>query len=231
MKIKKILWGVFFICAAALVILNQMGYFTSVGLPSLICTIVLVAILAESLVHLHFFGVFFPIALLAIIYAQPLGIDNLTPAPVLLAALFLTIACYIMFKPKRKHECFEHHTAKFKETVDNLDDDDLNCNVTFGSSTKYLHSTNLQSAYFSCTFGALKLFFDNATLHPEGATVNIDCSFGGVEMYIPKEWRVINNTAVTLGGVEEKNPHRDDGGPALTLTGKISFAGITITYI
>lgn len=235
MKTKKWIWGIFFICAAALVITNQLGQFTNIGLLNLIFTIILIPIMIESIAHLHFSGILFPLALLSIIYAQQLGIQQLTPWPVLIAALFLSIGFSIIFKRKKhwdtsQHRDFRHH-EKFADTIDYLEEDDVDCKVSFGASSKYLHSASLRKASLGCSFGALKVFFDNTQLHPDGADIYIDCSFSGMELYIPKSWKVVDHMLVTLGGVDEKNHHGELSGPVLTLTGKVSFGAVEIIYI
>ena len=79
----------------------------------------------------------------------------------------------------------------------------------------------------------MTVYFDNAILNPDGAKINIDASFAGVELFIPKEWEVIMCASSTLGGIEEsrKDKNKPDGKNKLTITGNASFAGIEITYV
>lgn len=77
---------------------------------------------------------------------------------------------------------------------------------SFGASTKYINSDEFEFA-------------------------QLDVSFAGVELYIPKTWNVINQIDVTFGGVDEKNKNQSAGVPTLTLMGDVSFSGVTIIYI
>ena len=254
MKTSKIFWGLFFIVAAGIIIANQLGYFFNVGIPSLFLTLLLIPILIKSITKLNFFGVFFPLGLLSLIYAKPIEIllfghpeiaDSskplyLTPVPVLLAALFLSIGFSIIFSSTKNfchinfHGDGEHkYHNKFNRTVDYVDDNELDCKVSFGASSKYIHSQDLQKAYLKCSFGALEVYFDDAQLNPEGAEIFLDCSFGAIEMYVPKEWRIIEKVSTSLGGIDINNRRfsYDENSPTLTLTGNISFGGVDVKSI
>ncbi len=239
MKIRKIVWGLFFIAAAAFVLMLYLGSFENISLLPVLISILLVPVIIESLVHLNFLGVFFPLAFLGILYAEPLGITAITPWPILFAALFLTIGFEIIFSRLKKRWWnkdwlgkHHHYVRDEYETVETIEGEgDVNCDVNFGSGTKYLHTPNLRKASFSCSFGALKVYFDGAQLHPDGAQIEIKCSFGGMELYIPKTWQVIDQVTATLGGMSEKNLHGPVSGPALTLTGHVSLGGVEIIYV
>ena len=231
---KKWYWGIFFLFAAAFVIINPLGYLSNanIGLPSLLLTVLLVPILIESLIHLQFVGIWFPVAFLLIIYDEVLGLTAITPWPVLIAALFLSIACTIMFKKNSWHHssCFGSG-HKFRESMERFEDSEFDCNVSFSEQSKYLHSASLKRANITCSFGSLNVFFDGAELHPDGASIYLDCSFGAIELYVPKTWNVINNVSAVLGAVDEKNTRRESDGPTLTLTGNVRFGGIEIMYV
>lgn len=48
------------------------------------------------------------------------------------------------------------------------------------------------------------MYFDNAVMSSENAIVRVNASFSGVELYIPRTWKVDNKTNVFLGSVDEK---------------------------
>lgn len=237
MKGKKVLWGGFFIAAAVLIVINQMGYFTGIGLWSLLLTILVVPIIGHGIRHRNFFNIFFGVAFLLIIYERPLGIGELVPWTVLVAALLLSIGFTILFKPKYKG--WEHridmHRGKGcgeysdQEIIDS--EDEVNCSVSLGDSSKYVHSTALQRGRIDCSLGHLSVYFDHAALHPNGAEIRVDCSLGGMELYIPRDWNVQINVDAALSGVTE-TPRREPGtGPILLITGSVSLGSLEIKYI
>jgi len=239
MKIKNLFWGLFFVLAAAVVIINQLGYFAEINLFSLLFTIFMIPIIITSIAHVNFSGILFPIAFLCIVFAKPLGITDLTPWPVLGAALLGSIGLHFIFGgPKYKTHIYNHTKSHiedmeqgFTEIVDEPDDNFVDFRVKFGASVKYVNSKNLQKANLSCSFGALKVYFDNTKIHEKGAVINVDVSFGAIELFIPREWNLVNGVNCSLGGIEEKNPRKESGGPTVTLTGNASLAGIEITYV
>lgn len=225
---KKLFWGLFFITAGAVVITNQLGYFTDVNLFGLFWTIFIIPILIKSLFRLEFTGIFFSIAILVIIYAKPLNLEAITPLPVLLTALFCSIGFGILFK---KRNYTGYHKEHFDTIVNSEDDSTINYAVNFGSSIKYINTDDFRNANLNCSFGALKVYFDNAVIQGDSATIHLDLSFAGAELYIPKDWKVVNKIDVTLGGVEEKNKGYLESRKTIILTGKLSLSGISIIYV
>ena len=245
MKISKWFWGIFFICAAAAVILHALGYFADIGIWSIIFTIVLIPIIVSSLMRRFFPGILFPLAIIAILFAEPLGLGVLSPWPILAAALFLSIALSIMFGKKKsfgfsksgqdfgknEHE-YSDISDKFEESIEYIDDNEVECSVSFGASTKYIHCNALKKADLRCSFGALQVFFDDTKLHPNGATINADCSFGAIEIYVPKTWNIQNDATAMLGAVEVSKPRKCvDDEPVVILKGNASFGAIEVIYV
>ena len=91
MKIKDLFWGLLFIAAAVLVIFGKLGFFTEIGVFEIVATIALVAIMIKSIARLNFWGILIPAALLCTVNADELGMTDLTPGPVLLAAILASI--------------------------------------------------------------------------------------------------------------------------------------------
>ncbi|HKK94922.1 MAG TPA: hypothetical protein VJ916_01165, partial [Anaerovoracaceae bacterium] len=73
MRSNKIFWASFFIIAAVLLLLSQMGYLGSMGFISIILTILIVAIAIKSIATRNIGVLVFSLAFLSIIYSEPLG--------------------------------------------------------------------------------------------------------------------------------------------------------------
>lgn len=232
MKLQKWFWGLFFLMAGAGIIINQLGYFGNINMFTLVFTILLIPIMIKSMTHLNFAGILFPLAIIGILFEKQLGITELTPWPILLTALFLSIGLTILFHKKSCSWNKFHYQGEHFDTIINEDDDNIvDVSVNFGSSIKYVNSKDFQKGGFHCSFGALKVYFDNAILNENGAEIILDASFAGVELYIPKTWNISNQISASLAGVEEKNRSYINDGPTVTLKGNISFSGVTIIYI
>lgn len=239
MKKGNVLWGLFFIVAAALLLVGRFGYFENIGIWSLFATVFLIAWLIHGVSHREIWSILVPIAILIIIYDEQLGLTAITPGPVLGAAILGSLGISIMFPNLERKQHYNHdssnhdHRAHFEtnETTEEMTGEELSCSVTFGSSIKYINSDNLKKVNLDCSFGAMKVYFDNAMIQSGNAILDVNVSFGGVELYIPKTWVVNNQIQFSLGGMEEKNRCEGIGTPTLTLIGRASFSGITILYV
>lgn len=238
MKLSKIMWGLFFIAAAALLVMNGMGFNIGLNLWSLLLTIVLIPTIVMGIMKRNFFNLFFGLGFLLIVYQHPLGIERLVPWTVLAAALLLSIGFSILFKPKYTGSSFSYtdktHCGSSETTEHiNSEDDEVSCRVNFGGGTKYIYSDSFQRGYFECSFGGLSVFFDNVVLHPNGAEIMVDCSFGAIELYIPREWNLVLDVDAMLGAVDAAKYRNNiqSSGPLVTIKGNVKLGAIEIKYI
>lgn len=231
MKKESVLWGLLFIFAGVFLIVSKLGYFGDINIFSVLLSIVLLLIIVKSIFKVNFVGILFPLAFLAIIYDKELGITQITPWTVLIAALLGSIGLSMLF-----HKNFNHVGCKCfsKEEVHGIDFEDegnIIINTSFSSSVKYINSNNFEQADIDCSFGALKVYFDKAVMKGETAIIKFDVSFSGVELYIPKGWKIQDNTKFAFGGITEKNNNEGVITNTLILTGDVSFSGVDIFYV
>lgn len=228
MKKRNIFWGIFFIAAAVFLIASKMGYFAEVNVASFILGVLIAVWFIKSLLKLEYTGIFFSAAFLCIVFAKPLGITDLTPWPVLGAALLGSIGCSFLF-PKR-NKLNRHHMDR-DASVEYDNEQKVYCHCKFGAVIKYINSEDFREANMDCSFGGLKVYLDGAHILEDHAEIHVDMSFGGLELYVPREWEVINEINAVFGGVEEKNRMISPTGPTLYLSGNLKFAGVTIIYV
>lgn len=231
---EKIFWGLFFILGAAFLLIGKMGFLQEVSAFTIMFAILLTGWFVHSLIHVEFTGILFSLAFLAILFDKQLGITAITPWPVLTAALLGSIGLGMLFHGRwhRHHHHWEQYS--FEEHSETINVDDTSCftfSTKFGSSIKYINTDELKQANLECSFGAMKVYFDNAAIKDGHAVANLAVSFSGVELYIPKEWQVVNHASASFGAVDEKNRAQTNGSPILTLTGNVSFGGVEIIYV
>lgn len=252
-KAGKIFWGVFLLLAAVFLVVSRLGYLKEVGVVSILFAIFWVAVLIEGIVRLSFGKMLFSVAFLCIIFDEPLGITAITPWTVLAAALLGTIGLNMIFR-RKKHFHYEYHyendwgKKKEDQVIDveaemvgdqenggqkgqSQDGGYVHLETNFGSAVKYVNSENFEQADLECSFGSMKVYFDNAIIQKGHAVIHLDVSFGAIELYLPRKWTVINNTDNAFGGVDEKNHNQPDGTTEVILTGDVNFAGVTILYV
>lgn len=232
MKKERIFWGMFFIVSAVFLIVSRMGMLGDISIFSILLTVFFVACLIKSIAHRSITGVLFSVAFLCIVYAKPLGIEAVTPWPVLGAALLGSIGCSFLFHPKKRFYNYggTQHMG-MEESIETVDGAQMEFSSTFSGSIKYVNSDDFQSANLHCSFGSLKVYFDNAVIQKGEAVLNLDVAFAGVELYIPKDWTVVNKVNAAFGGIDEKNRNYSTGAPVVRLCGKVSFGGVEIIYV
>ena len=234
-KERNIFWGLLFILGAVFIVVNKLGYFQDIGVVTVIFTIVVAGALIDSICHRSFGGILFSLACLCILYDEPLGIEALTPWPVLVAALLGTIGLNMVFKQKKRSwSCEKNYgwdNEKYREIIDEESSEWVRCEVSFSSTTKYVNSTSFKKADLECSFGSMTVYFDNAVLDQGKAAVNVDVSFGDMKLYIPRTWKVVMNLDNAFGGCKEYGSCSMSDENVLMLNGDVSFGGLEIYYI
>lgn len=232
-KLDKVFWGICFLIGAAALVFSKLNLLPHLSFFNILCTIVLAMILVKSVIHRNFFGILIPLALLACIYDQPLGITALTPWTILGAALLASIGLSILFK--RKPPFFNHHYSDFgndSSVINEEDESNIHFQNSFGSSIKYINSENFVSGRFETSFGELQIYFDNAVIQDDNAQVTIDVSFGSMVLYVPRTWKVVSHVCATFGAIDGKNRSQEtEGSPVLHIYGDVSFGEAQIIYI
>jgi len=239
----RIFWGLFFIAAATAVIFNILNIYTFAGLNVgwIILGIFLIALTINCLFKLNWFGVFIPLAGLATIanyQTEYLNVTDQTIGAIWIVAGLLAIGFSILFH--RSWHKYVHvggfkndFSDKYEKVIDQEDDSEIFVKVHMGSTIKHVNTDDFKRAVLKANLGAIKVYFDNAKIKGDKAEIIVDGSLSGFELYIPREWRVVNNVKCSLAGVEEKYHRASDSKATKTvvLSGKIDLAGIEITYV
>lgn len=245
-KMKNIIWGLFFILIAAFVIVGSLGYFGDISVWTVIFGGCLAVWFVSGLIRLSWGNMLFPLAFAAILFDEMLGIEELTPWPVLAAALFGTIGLSMIFKKKHKEHAWTEHAGVHvimndkdyvvdgeKKCYDEMTQDDtaFSSEVAFGSSVRYITCQNLQRGEIENVFSSTTIYFDNAQLHEGHAVIKLENAFGKTTLYIPKEWNVDMNVTKVFGGANEKGKYTGASGATLVIEGEVVFGNLEIVYI
>jgi predicted membrane protein len=243
-SIKYVLFGLFFIIVGASIICKALGVIPeidNIAMLNILLALMMVPVFVEGIIHVIFSFIFFPIAIELIIFRVPLGLEAITPWPVLGAALFLSLGCSLLVPRNIKwmkrqwngDTLMDRYEGGENWTDENMPDgmSDLKMNTRFAGSSKYINSEDFRNCEISCSFGGTKVYFDKAVIQGNSATINLNAEFSGVDLYIPKEWPVKNLLRCKMGGVEEKGERTAaKSGKFVVLTGDTSFSGVTVIY-
>ncbi len=214
-RTKSVVYGLLLIALAVCLVLWKLNIFNlpvafaEVSVFGIIVAVIMVIAIIQNIIDLSWGGIFVPLAIIAIIFDKPLGIEAITPWIVLIAAILLTIAFEMIFPKHRHHHMHNHNrgmefTKNFTEDNSRENQGYVMHSMRFGSSTKYVRSANLSKADLSSQFGELAVFFDQAQVPSGRVEINVNVQFGEMDLYIPKTWNVENKTSVVLGDCDDK---------------------------
>lgn len=232
MKKKEVFWGLLFIVAALLIIINQFGFFEELSMFDVVATVILGGIIIKSVMKINFWGILFPLAFLCIIYADIWNITNFTPWPALLTAFLCSLGLSLIFRRPMLWVYHMNHHSNFGSNMVHDDSNNVvNCETSFGECMKYVSSENFERANIKCSFGEMKVYFDNAKIPSGKADIYLDVSFGDAQLFFPKTWKVVNDVHVFLGDMGERNRDHNADSPVVTIHGNVSFGDAKIYYI
>ena len=101
----------------------------------------------------------------------------------------------------------------------------------FGSVHQIVLDPVFKGARIKNVFGATVLDLRRTTLGTEETYIDIECVFGGMEIFVPNEWVVVNDLKSAFGGSEDTRhveKEQLDYTHRLILHGKLAFSGIEI---
>lgn len=243
---NSIFWGLMLIAIACYLILSQLHIVTlAISITKLILGVIFVGTAINSIIEKSFGGLFFSLAFLWIIFDSVFKLPTVSTPVVLMIALLLTIGFSMLFPKKHYNHNYSNEnkhiewddyedpdkTGKY-QTVFNDDTNESFCGSNrFGASAKYINTGNFKKANLDCSFGELKVYFDSAKIISDSAEICVRQSFGSTQLFIPKEWQIVQKVSVFAGAVEERNHNKSNGSPVVYLTGEVKCGSVIITYV
>lgn len=100
--------------------------------------------------------------------------------------------------------------------------------VIFWGVDKRMDSQNFRGGDISAIFGGGKIDLRNTKISKDGAKLSVNAIFGGIEILVPKNGKVVTNGTGILGGWENKVSPRDTKSPVLEISGSAIFGGVEI---
>ncbi len=226
MKKDNVFWGIILLLAAVYIIINHLGFMPDVNVVRLGVAVVCGVVFVKSLLGLEFGGMLFSLAILAILFDDQLGITEITPWPVLVAALLGSIGLNMIFgNSVKKNKIVRNPGNEYVEG------DEIVISGMFNGYKKTISSDNFKRARVSCKFGGMEISFDDAVIQGGTAEVILDLAFSGAEFYIPHSWKVENQTDGMFGGFDEHRSSGSGEGPTIVFRGDVKFSGVEIYRI
>lgn len=236
MKKKDIFWGIVCITLAVLVIISEMGWIQGIGFWTVAFTVLFGASLVKGIIKIDFTQILFSVAFLCIVWDDVLRITQLTPWPVLLAALLGSVGLNKLFgKDEGEYEKKYYESYEYKKdgktTVEQDNSENVKCSVSFGSVVKYINSEDLKTVHISADFASASIYLDNAAVPSGEVVVKVHSSFSGIQIFVPRDWNVVNKVDCSFSGIKEENSKTGVNAVNVVLVGSVNFGGVTVKYI
>ncbi len=137
-----------------------------------------------------------------------------------LAALNLAVAGVVKFVASRRH------------TYGDEESDTFDLVVPFSGRELESHARSFAGGSVLVMFGGAEIDLRFAQLDPMGAYMEVDCWFGGVEVIVPDNWRVILNAQTYAGGAENNASdllaRLPEDAPTLEVDARVVLGGLDI---
>ncbi len=168
-------------------------------------------------------GAFFLIP--RIIGAGHIWLSTYWPLVFVLVGVLLLVK---LFNPDKHH----YRRDRFKQSASYTTEKGfVNSTNTFGSVKQIVLDPVFKGAKITNTFGGTILDLRHTVLEAEETFIDIECTFGGIEIFVPTSWNVEINVQHIAGGSDDKRyrvRENVDFDHKLIIRGNITFGGIEI---
>ena len=102
--------------------------------------------------------------------------------------------------------------------------------VAFGAGTFYKQDQELVEDEFEVGFGNAKIYYDNAEMLGDSATLKIEVGFGNAVIYVPQHWRVDLKVETFCGAAKADAPVAPTN-KTLIIRGEVAFGKLGVVYV
>ena len=138
--------------------------------------------------------------------------------------ILIILGIALIFKRQGKHQSFTDNHDSTKFDLDYVDDISI-----FGGGRKLITSQNFRGGKTTVILGGTTIDLHEANLAEGHNSLTITAMFGGIEVIVPRDWKVIVNVTSIFGGVDDKrilNPDQVyESNKVLIIRGTAIFGG------
>ena len=102
--------------------------------------------------------------------------------------------------------------------------------VAFGAGTFYKQDQELVEDEFEVGFGNAKIYYDNAEMLGDSASLKIEVGFGNAVIYVPQHWRVDLKVETFCGAAKADAPVAPTS-KTLIIRGDVAFGKLGVVYV
>lgn len=222
MKTNKLFWGLAFIVAAIILIIEAIGEKILIfGISSgrILLGALLVYLLIDGIVGKKLINILFSIAFLFMVF-EPY-IARLVKYPsdniisnwlVLLCTLLIYTGIKIIFSSGKKNTSDKEHRQNFA-----------------GVTTKYIDCADFKEACVVNKLAQTNVFFDNIDRYEGGATLRVENKMGLTVIHLPVSWYIVCDISNHMGRVDLPSCGNPEG-KVLNITGFSRIGDVRIVF-
>lgn len=151
------------------------------------------------------------------------------PAFLLLFGLYLLVEA--LRKPgKHRRGRRGHHGINRTNRFD-LDGEAFLCETSFGENHHRIDLPRLSGGSAEVSFGSLSVDLSGCEAVAENCTLDLNCSFGELELFIPRIYQAIPDSDTAFGNVEIIGAPLPNPQGIITVKSSVSFGQISLHYI
>lgn len=174
------------------------------------------------------FGAYF---LLCNLNLSPVSLDR----GLLFAAFLLLFGISLLADALRRPRKGAHPNGRYSDRVHkshfSTEGERFECATSFGENDRIVQLPRLSSGTAEVSFGQLNLDLTGCESFAEACTIELNCSFGEMDLYIPRCCRVEPVTSTSFGSFDIKGNADPEAACVLYIEGNVSFGEITVKYI
>ncbi len=164
-------------------------------------------------------------------------VNNIAPLPieldkgVLWAVIIIVCGLMLLLDALRKR----HRKVRYSKTAPSheyrVTDGFLQCSNSFGEENQIVVTDRLTGGKISNSFGEYTVDFSEVEEVSEGCAIEASCSFGELELRVPKRFAVTHKSSTSFAGFDVDGRPDEVPEGVIHLKASVSFGEITITYI
>ncbi len=225
-------WPTLIIGGGVMLLLKAFGIGEEFDVYRILGSILLLGVAVASLARFRFFMFLVPMALIVYLWRAQLGIADLNMKFLLAATVLISIGLSLVFRRKNDAQWKQHSSGDWAKSEEILNENEyVNIESNLGEYTKYIHADNLKKVRISSSFSDTKIYFDPCQISPEGLEINLNVSFSGVRLMIPKTWRISSQASIFAGAITDMTSRTTTAENTVRLTGSVNFAEVKIIEI
>jgi len=161
----------------------------------------------------------------------PFGLEKGILIPALLLLLGLSLLADALKKKEKGGFRFVHNGKKQAKTSYTTTEEGFECSVSFGERDQLVVLPRLRYGSAQTSFGELELDLTCCESFAPNCTLEVSCSFGDLEIRVPKNVLLEQKISTSFGSVEVEGAPDPDARQRIVIGGSVSFGEITLRYV